>query len=511
MGEVWLADQPSLHRKVAIKVLAPELALDPSFADRFQREAQTLAKLDHPNVLRIFDFGEIESLYYIVMEYHPGNLREYLASAAFRQRCVTPEDRVEQVLELFASLCAAVEYAHAKGVIHRDVKPENVLVNDNGLKLADFGLARLLAAPGEDGRLMSGYPALGTPCYVAPEQLERPQEVDQRADVYSLGVVLYEMLTDELPQKPLVLPSRRGLDDGLDYAVLTAMHPNPAFRFRKVKDLSAYLKRIHAPSWQTDHAADVRTCFFLGLAALVLCHVATRINVASFALMACVLVLVENRKWSSRRLRKLAWILGFGACCFVNCVGPWGGQPRAWLLDLWYFRLFDLLSALRLCSFLRDLTKSIRIRSSALWLPPAERGKLKRWLFLLFRRAFLTDLPILLCILPVYGALMAWCVPWYPARKISNIQLAVPIILVLGWNRRSWSPLPGTSFFNVFKDTCQAVGYTFVALLLYAAYPATAAWGPLILAAVIVVYLGVNTALKHYPRTKRVEPPADRS
>ena len=139
MGEVWLAEQPSLGRKVAIKVLPAAAMRDPAFAERFQREARAMAQLDHPHVVRIFDFGSIDGLFFIVMEYLPFNWRQRDFCRGFGSYAP---------FHAFFDLCSAVSAAHARGIIHRDLKPENILVNEGvGVKLADFGLARLRETP----------------------------------------------------------------------------------------------------------------------------------------------------------------------------------------------------------------------------------------------------------------------------------------------------------------------------------------------------------------------------
>jgi serine/threonine-protein kinase PpkA len=187
MANVYLATQRSLERKVALKVMAAALAADPSFCERFLREGKTLARLSHPHTVTIHDIGNVGELYYMAMEYLPnGTLKERIAAG------MTPE----QGVTLIRQIASALGYAHAQGLVHRDVKPANILFRADGTAvLSDFGIAKSL-----DDRTQftqAGF-AVGTPSYMSPEQA-RGQEIDGRADLYALGVVLYEILVGELP------------------------------------------------------------------------------------------------------------------------------------------------------------------------------------------------------------------------------------------------------------------------------------------------------------------------
>lgn len=187
MATVYLATQRSLERKVALKVMAAALAADPSFCERFLREGKTLARLSHPHTVTIYDIGNVGHFYYMAMEYLPnGTLKERICEG------LSPE----QGLAYLRQIALALGYAHAQGLVHRDVKPANILFRANGSAvLSDFGIAKSL----EDRTqfTQAGF-AVGTPSYMSPEQA-RGQEVDGRADLYALGVVLYEMLTGKLP------------------------------------------------------------------------------------------------------------------------------------------------------------------------------------------------------------------------------------------------------------------------------------------------------------------------
>jgi serine/threonine protein kinase len=182
MGAVYKAKQRQLDRIIALKILPPSASNDPQFAERFQREARALAKLNHPHIVTVHDFGQSEGLYYLVMEYVDGaNLRVLIRSGELQS---------EQALAIVPRICDALQYAHDEGVVHRDIKPENVLIDKKGrVKIADFGLAKLLGRQGTDLAITEAGMNLGTPRYMAPEQVEHPEEVDHRADIYSLGVV----------------------------------------------------------------------------------------------------------------------------------------------------------------------------------------------------------------------------------------------------------------------------------------------------------------------------------
>ena len=245
IGVVYKARQKILNRFVALKLLAPERVLDPKFAERFTREAQALAALNHPNIVTIHDFGQAGGFYYLLMEFVDGvNLRQLL-----RARKFTPEE----ALAIVPPLCDALQFAHDRGIVHRDIKPENLLLDKSGrVKVADFGIAKMLGtanARGNAGELAAPENAtqstVGTPGYSAPEQQADPQHVDSRADIYSLGVVFYEMLTGELPRKPIEPPSRKvQIDVRLDGVVLRSLQQNPALRFQQVSEVKTLVETI---------------------------------------------------------------------------------------------------------------------------------------------------------------------------------------------------------------------------------------------------------------------------
>jgi tRNA A-37 threonylcarbamoyl transferase component Bud32/MFS family permease len=237
MGAVYKARQPTLDRVVALKIVqSPRGDEDPVFAERFAREARAMAKLDHPNIVTIHESGEAGGLPFLLMEYVDGvTLREAMAN-----RLLT----AVEALAVIPQVCDALDYAHRAGVIHRDIKPENILIDQTGrVKIADFGLAKL--ADPKNVTLTRTQQAMGTPHYMAPEQWERPNDVDHRADVYALGVVLYELLTGELPLGRFALPSEKGKGDArLDQVVVRSLAKDPADRFQNAGQMKAALSGV---------------------------------------------------------------------------------------------------------------------------------------------------------------------------------------------------------------------------------------------------------------------------
>lgn len=173
MGAVYKARQPLLDRWVALKILARDHGDDSRFAERFQREARALAQMSHPNIVTVHDFGESGGFYYLIMEYVDGlNLRQLE-----RARRLTPEE----ALAIVPAICDALQYAHQQGIVHRDIKPENILLDRQGrVKIADFGIARIVGPDGSAGEPLTGDHVIGTPHYMAPEQIENPAAVDRR-------------------------------------------------------------------------------------------------------------------------------------------------------------------------------------------------------------------------------------------------------------------------------------------------------------------------------------------
>jgi len=218
MSAVFRARQPKLDRLVALKVLPKSLAATPGFPERFTREGRVLARLSHPHIVAVHDFGESGGFCFLIMEHVDGvNLRQAMRAGRF-----TPE----QALNIVPALCDALQFAHSQGVLHRDIKPENILLDSKGkVKIADFGIAKILGEDGGDSMLLTQSGAkLGTAPYMAPEQIEKPSSVDHRADIYSLGVVFYEMLTGELPLGRFAAPSEKAaVSGGMDEVVFRAL------------------------------------------------------------------------------------------------------------------------------------------------------------------------------------------------------------------------------------------------------------------------------------------------
>jgi serine/threonine protein kinase len=244
MGAVYKARQTKLDRLVAVKILPPEVARDPAFAERFTREARSLARLNHPHIVTVHDFGDADGLYYFTMEYVDGrNLRDLLNAGALP---------AVQALTIVQQLCDALQYAHDEGLVHRDIKPENILLDKKGrVKIADFGLARLVGLTPSYLTLTGTHEVMGTLLYMAPEQMKRTHSVDHRADIYSLGVVLYEMLTGELPLGRFAPPSHKAaVDERVDHVVLRALAREPAERYQDAealkRDVAAVLEEAGA-------------------------------------------------------------------------------------------------------------------------------------------------------------------------------------------------------------------------------------------------------------------------
>jgi predicted Ser/Thr protein kinase len=266
MGVVYKARQKTLNRLVALKLLAPERVGDAKFAGRFTHEAQALAALNHPNIVTIYDFGQAGGFYFLLMEFVDGvNLRQLL-----RARKFTPEE----ALAIVPPLCDALQFAHERGIVHRDIKPENLLLDKTGrVKVADFGIAKMLGADNGGKGSESAAPenatqhAVGTPGYSAPEQKSNPQRVDSRADIYSLGVVFYEMLTGELPGKKIEAPSKKvQIDVRLDEVVMRALEKTPELRWQTAADLRTQVETItQSPHSEIPPSGPVTSAFLNGM------------------------------------------------------------------------------------------------------------------------------------------------------------------------------------------------------------------------------------------------------
>lgn len=289
MGAVYTARQKGLNRVVAVKVLPKEVRNDPGFGDRFVREAQTLAKLNHPNIVTVYDFGRAGDLFYFVMEFVDGiTLRESIAAGGVKP---------EEALRIVPELCEALQYAHEEGVVHRDIKPENILLDRRGrIKIADFGLAKLLKGKEQDQNLTHTHQVMGTMNYMAPEQMTTGKEVDHRADIYSLGVIFYELLTGELPKGWFAPPSKKvAVDVRIDDVVLRALESEPSKRYQHASDVKSDVERLSSD-------ANVRSTS------------SERTNTGEIRLHK----ILDETKSSNRRLQQ--WMLTFGIGLLLGAI-----------------------------------------------------------------------------------------------------------------------------------------------------------------------------------------------
>lgn len=244
MGAVFRGRQRSLDRLVAIKILPPEFGAEPEFAERFKSEARAMAKLNHTNVVGVYDFGITTGGHlYLVMEWIEGpTLHELIHQGSIP---------VRKVAHLGMQLCDALAYAHSHKILHRDIKPGNIMINqDDQVKVADFGLARPITGEAEEN-------PFGTPDYAAPEIMAR-QAVDQRADIFATGVVLYEMLTGRVPKNPRrsvteYAPVSKRWDDLIDQAT----HADPAKRIQDALELRARISQVIAPNTESVAVVEV--------------------------------------------------------------------------------------------------------------------------------------------------------------------------------------------------------------------------------------------------------------
>jgi serine/threonine protein kinase len=308
MGAVYRARQKQLDRMVALKILPPDVGRSPSFSERFAREAKALAKLNHPGIVTLYEFGQVQNavgarlwsqtqpqhvastegaesigsaaagaphtaapLYDFLMEFVDGmNLGQLLRAGKLAPK---------EALAIVPQICDALQYAHDRGIVHRDIKPENILLGCEGqVKVADFGIAKLAerGCPSRSGNanakdsgkseaslaggsaaaktaalplLTAADKVLGTPQYMAPEQKEHPLEVDHRADIYSLGVVFYQMLTGELPAGKFEPPSHKvQVDVRIDEIVLRALEKNPELRYQQVSEVKTLVETLATSS-----------------------------------------------------------------------------------------------------------------------------------------------------------------------------------------------------------------------------------------------------------------------
>lgn len=261
-SDVYKAFQPKLNRYVAIKVLSPVFADEKTFRERFVREAQAVAQLDHPNILPVYDFDQEGNLVYIVMQYvDTGSLADLMGKPL-------PLDLVLNILE---QMGGALSYAHSRGIVHRDVKPGNILLGpDNWVLLTDFGLVKIMEAP--SSITISGM-SLGTPAYMAPEQVTG-DPVDPRADVYALGATLYQMVTGRVPyagqsgmavafkhlSEPLVTPRilSPDLSPEVSRVIVKALAKDRSLRYQSVGELvTAFREAVEGTKSQVAAATTI--------------------------------------------------------------------------------------------------------------------------------------------------------------------------------------------------------------------------------------------------------------
>lgn len=239
MGAVYKARQPRLDRYVAIKLLPAFAGVDEhNFGERFEREARAMAKMNHPNIVTVHDFGETDGGHrYIVMEFVDGyDLHHAIQSGELTSK---------HVLAWIPPICKALDYAHEHGLVHRDIKPANILISKEGeVKVGDFGLAKLVGRKHETS-ITRTQVSMGTPDYAAPEALEEGGVVDRRADIYSMGVLFYELLTGKVPRGAWKPPSAyTDIDTRLDQIIIKAMQPDPEHRYQTVAQLSNSLNEV---------------------------------------------------------------------------------------------------------------------------------------------------------------------------------------------------------------------------------------------------------------------------
>ncbi|MFD2255539.1 serine/threonine-protein kinase [Luteolibacter algae] len=233
MGAVYQASQRSLERGVAIKILPREFSRDAEFTAGFEAEAKAMAKLNHPNLIGVYDFGEVDGMLYIVME--------YVAGSSLYQAADGQAVEQSEALRIVSAVCHGLHHAHQAGILHRDIKPANILLDGNlNPKIGDFGLARPL-----ENQIQEGEQIFGTPGYTAPEVIEPPYTIDHRADIFSVGVMLHELLTGKLPAADPRPPSHiSACNPRLDAVIKKATHPDPNSRYHTAEELAAELEKI---------------------------------------------------------------------------------------------------------------------------------------------------------------------------------------------------------------------------------------------------------------------------
>jgi eukaryotic-like serine/threonine-protein kinase len=249
IAEIYRARQESLDRDVAIKILSTRLTNDPDIVRRFERESIVVARLNHPNIVHIIDKGKAAGRYYFVMEFVDGTL--------LRQVIDSPQIQLTTKLEMIVQVCKALDYAHKNGVIHRDIKPTNILVDRQGNALvADFGIAQIVGTP--EGEMTASDVVMGTVSYMSPEQKISSTNVDQTTDIYALGVILYEILTGKKPLGHFKPPSElnSAVNKSFDSIVLRCLAQDPKDRYQTAVELKDALLELIGG---TSHSGDTDT------------------------------------------------------------------------------------------------------------------------------------------------------------------------------------------------------------------------------------------------------------
>ena len=262
MGVVYKAQQLNLNRLVAVKVLSKELSSDENFVRRFIEEARSAAQLNHGNLVHILDVGDYQGTFYFTMEYVDGvNLKKLLEEH--------PRLPVNRAMEIVLQVCFALQHAHKRGIIHRDIKPENIMITRDGtVKLADLGLAKKITLKGGEDLTQAGS-ILGTPFYMAPEQAKDFSHVDERSDIYSLGVTLFKTITGKVPftgRTPIEIMMRvvegnrsslrdlcEDVEPEAERIVDRMMRVDPADRYQSVDELLQSIKKYLESRKETQH------------------------------------------------------------------------------------------------------------------------------------------------------------------------------------------------------------------------------------------------------------------
>jgi len=330
MGAVYKARQKKLDRLIALKILPPEVGQTEAFAERFTREARSMAKLNHQHVVTLYEFGQTDDgLYYFFMEFVDGT--------DLRRVMLAGELGPSQALAIVPQICDALHYAHTKGVVHRDIKPENILLDKDGnVKIADFGLAKLLDRPANVSALTRAGQRMGTHHYMAPEQIEHPDQVDHRADIYSLGVVFYEMLTGELPLGRFSPPSKKvEVDVRLDNVVLRTLEKEPDRRYQHASEVRTEVETICADKRTGTDLESIRHRVWIPAAGLL---VAGAINcLGTFGILLSAVI--------SMSIATMPIVILMAAHTFVLIFGAWN------LMQLRSYRLALAGSILGILSF----------------------------------------------------------------------------------------------------------------------------------------------------------------